>query len=96
MPDITADTAAIHQAAAQFSSQAVQLADLIQQVGKDINNLQGLWKGPAAAQFESLMGQWHTDVNGIQQVLEQVSTKVQQAGTGYEDLEGQIQRGFQF
>jgi WXG100 family type VII secretion target len=95
MPNIKADTAAIHQAGSQFSSQAAQLAELIQQVGRDISNLQPLWEGPAASQFEALMMQWRTDVNGIQQVLEQVSAKVQQAGTGYEDLEGQIRQGFQ-
>jgi len=96
MPDIRADTEAIQAAASQFSTQAVQLADLISQVSKDIGGLEGLWSGPAHSQFESLMAQWRSDVNGIQQVLEQVSTKVQQAGVGYGDVESQIQHGFNF
>lgn len=96
MPDIHAQTDALQSAAGQFASQSVQLADLISAVGKDIAALQDMWQGPAATQFAALMTQWHTDVSGIQQVLEEVGLKVQNAGLGYGDLEDQIRRGFQF
>lgn len=96
MPDIHAQTEAIQTAASQFATQSVQLADLISVVGKDIAALQDMWQGPAATQFAALMTQWHTDVSGIQQVLEEVGTKVQNAGIGYGDLEQQIKSGFNF
>ncbi len=95
MSDIHANTAALQAAASQFATQSVQLADLISQVGKDISALQEMWQGPAATQFAALMTQWHTDVSGIQQVLEEVGQKVQSAGVGYGDLDDQIRRGFQ-
>jgi WXG100 family type VII secretion target len=95
MADIRTNTESMQTAAGQFAAQSVQLADLISQVGKDITALQEMWQGPAASQFASLMAQWHTDVNGIQHVLEEVGQRVQSAGIGYGDLDDQIRRGFQ-
>lgn len=95
MADIRTNTEAMQTAAGQFANQAVQLADLISQVGRDISDLQDMWQGPAATQFAALMTQWHTDVSSIQQVLEEVGQKVQSAGVGYSDLDSQIRRGFQ-
>ena len=89
------DPIAMQQAARQFAGQSVQLADLVTQVRRDIDNLSSMWKGTDAAAFAGLMTQWHTDVSGIQQVLEDVAKKVGNAGTGYEDLQRQIQQGFQ-
>ena len=95
MPDIRTRTESMQTAAGQFATQSVQLADLITQVGKDISQLQDMWQGPAATTFATMMAQWHTDVSGIQQVLEEVGQKVQNAGIGYGDLDDQIRRGFQ-
>ena len=94
MSDIGTNTEAMHHAADQFASQSVQLADLITQVGKDISTLQESWRGPAATSFADLMAQWHTDVNGIQQVLEDVARNVKGAGIGYDDLDKEIERKF--
>ncbi|GCE05481.1 hypothetical protein KDH_55530 [Dictyobacter sp. S3.2.2.5] len=96
MPDIQANTAGIQSGASKFSQQSVELGDLITAVNGTIEELQGLWKGPAAAQFVDLMNEWHKDVNDIKQVLETISRKVNSAGLGYDDLDGQIQRSFRF
>ena len=91
---ISADTGAIQAAGAKFSSQAVQLADLITQVTQDLNNLEPLWKGQAAGQFVTLMTLWSKDVNDIQQILEQVGQRVNNAGMGYAQLDQDIAKGF--
>lgn len=95
MTMIQADTDAIRNAARQFSQQSVALADLIHQVTGDIDGLSGLWSSNAHTQFVDLMNQWHTDVQGIQSVLEEVARKVDQAGMGYSDLDSQIAHSFQ-
>lgn len=96
MADIHAQTGGIHGGAAKFAHQSVELGDLISTVNGTLEELQSYWKGPAAAQFTDLMNEWHKDVNDIKQVLETVAEKVKSAGTGYEDLDGQIQRAFRF
>jgi len=96
MADIHAQTGGIHDKAATFANQSVELGDLITKVNGTLEELQSYWKGPAAIQFNDLMNEWHKDVNDIKQVLETVAEKVKGAGTGYEDLDGQIQRSFRF
>ena len=44
-------------------------------VGREIEGLRGEWKGPAALQFDGLMGQWNHDAQNITQVLDQVVQK---------------------
>ncbi len=95
MADIRVQTPAIQQAGSNFASHAVQLADLISQVQRDIEGLSGLWTGPAASQFTSLMSDWHKNSTGIQTDLDSVSQKLKQSSTGYDDLEQQITRSFQ-
>ena len=94
MPDIRADTVGIQNGASKFSQQSVELGDLLTTVSGTIDELQSLWTGPAASQFVDLMAEWTKDVNDIKQVLETIATKVNSAGMGYDDLDGQIQRAF--
>lgn len=94
MPDIRANTVGIQTGAAKFSQQSVELGDLLTTVSGTIDELQSLWTGPAASQFVDLMSEWSKDVNDIKQVLEAIATKVHNAGMGYDDLDGQIQRAF--
>jgi WXG100 family type VII secretion target len=94
MPEIRANTAGIQSGASKFSQQSVELGDLLTTVSGTIDELQSLWTGPAASQFVDLMSEWSKDVNNIKQVLEEISTKVNQAGLGYGDLDSQIQRAF--
>ncbi|GCF10021.1 WXG100 family type VII secretion target [Dictyobacter arantiisoli] len=94
MAEIHANTAGIQIGASRFSQQSVELGDLITAVNGTIEELQSLWKGPAAIQFADLMSEWHKDVNDIKLVLETISQKVNGAGLGYDDLDSQIQRSF--
>jgi WXG100 family type VII secretion target len=96
MPDIRADTVGIQSGASKFSQQSVELGDLLTTVSGTIDELQSLWTGPAASQFVDLMTEWSKDVNDIKQVLETIANKVNSAGMGYDDLDGQIQRAFRF
>ncbi|BCL78328.1 WXG100 family type VII secretion target [Ktedonobacteria bacterium brp13] len=96
MPDIRANTVGIQTGASKFSQQSVELGDLLTTVSGTIDELQSLWTGPAASQFVDLMSEWSKDVNDIKQVLETIATKVHNAGLGYDDLDGQIQRAFRF
>lgn len=95
MSMIQADPESIRNAAQQFSQQSVALADLIGQVTSDMDNLVGLWSGNAYTQFTELMSQWHTDIQGVQSILETVAKQVDNAGLGYSDLDSQISRSFQ-
>ena len=94
MANIQADTSAIHVAANNFSTDALNLADLISKVKKDIDDLEGLWTGSAHQAFVDLMTEWNTGSNEIHQVLDAVAQKVRDAGDGYEGLESQITRAF--
>ncbi|HET8840356.1 MAG TPA: WXG100 family type VII secretion target [Ktedonobacteraceae bacterium] len=94
MTQIKADTAAIQAAASKFSSQATQLGELISAVTGDINALSGLWEGQGYQQFINLTTEWNKDIQSIQQVLVEVSQRVDKAGIGFSDLDQSVAASF--
>ena len=92
--DIRVETPAISGGAQAFTTVANELLDQLTRVGNEINNLSGAWSGPAASQFEALMGEWTRDAHSITHVLNEVVQRLNQAHTGYEEVENSIQKSF--
>jgi WXG100 family type VII secretion target len=91
---IFADTEQMHQAARDFDSKVVQLADLLHEINGDITQLQAAWRGLASDQFEVCIGEWKTSYNEMQQALEGISATLAKAGLAYADLDDNIKRAF--
>jgi WXG100 family type VII secretion target len=85
----------LQQASSQFNAKAAELEQMLQSVQSQIESLRSTWQGQAAANFDALMAQWTQDVQGINQVLSQVSQHLNQASHAYSDTDTSIARGFQ-
>lgn len=94
MPKIHVQTESVGQAASDFSTQSVQLGDVISAISKTIDQLQPLWQGQAADQFNTLMDQWNKDITDIKSLLDQIAKRVDDAHIGYSDLDDQIRKSF--
>ena len=92
--DFSVSTPAISGGAQRFRTVADELLNQISIVGREIEGLRGEWKGPAALQFDGLMGQWNHDAQNITQVLDQVVQRLNQASTSYEEVESSISKSF--
>ncbi len=92
--DLQVSTPAISGGAQRFRTVADELLNQINVVGREIESLRGEWKGPAALQFDGLMGQWNSDAQNITQVLNEVVQRLNQANTSYEEVEGSIAKSF--
>ena len=85
----------LQAASTQFNAKASELEQMLQSVQSQIESLRSTWVGQAAANFEALMAQWTTDVQGINQVLSQVSQHLSVASSSYTDTDMSIARSFQ-
>ncbi|HLH60119.1 MAG TPA: WXG100 family type VII secretion target [Ktedonobacteraceae bacterium] len=85
----------LQQASSQFNAKAAELEQMLQSVQSQIESLRSTWQGQAAANFDALMAQWTQDVQGINQVLSQVSQHLNQASQAYSETDTSIARGFQ-
>ncbi|MBX3092229.1 MAG: WXG100 family type VII secretion target [Cryobacterium sp.] len=50
-------------------------------------NLQGAWTGPAAMAFQSIVGDWTTTQQRVEQSLARIAHALGQAGRQYADVE---------
>lgn len=85
----------LQAASSQFNARAADLEQMLQSVQSQIESLRSTWQGQAAANFDALMAQWTQDVQGINQVLSQVSQHLSQASSSYSETDTTIARGFQ-
>ncbi|HJT57917.1 MAG TPA: WXG100 family type VII secretion target [Ktedonobacteraceae bacterium] len=85
----------LQAASSQFNARAADLEQMLQSVQSQIESLRSTWQGQAAANFDALMAQWTQDVQGINQVLSQVSQHLSQASNSYSETDTTIARGFQ-
>lgn len=85
----------LQAASSQFNSRAAELEQMLQSVQSQIESLRSTWQGQAATNFDALMAQWTQDVQGINQVLSEVSQHLSQASASYSETDTNIARGFQ-
>lgn len=92
--NIHANTDAISGTAKQFSGHVTSLIDLINQIGKNIEDLRNEWQGSAAYSFDTIMTDWNTGASNIQTALDDITKNLDAAGYNYADLETQIKNSF--
>jgi len=89
------DTGAVVGTAQKFGTIVGEFENHLQVVTSEINNLNGLWTGAAATQFDELAAKWQSDANVITQDLQQIQARLNSAARAYEETETATKNAFQ-
>jgi len=70
-----------------------QVQSRLQQYKQQIQSVEGLWKGPAAASFQQLMVQWDKNATQLNQALQTIGERLDKNRTRYQNSEDTNKRG---
>ncbi|MFT8593679.1 MAG: WXG100 family type VII secretion target [Bifidobacterium sp.] len=94
MPNYQVDSERIRSSSAAVSSSIATIRDAVSGMYANISNLQGVWTGSAASQFNAVADQWRSTQQQVEVSLEAIQNALARASTLYEDAEVQASRLF--
>ncbi|MFT8358915.1 WXG100 family type VII secretion target [Bifidobacterium aquikefiri] len=94
MPNYQVDSERIRSSSAAVSSSISAIRDAVSGMYANINDLQSVWTGGAASQFNTVADQWRSAQQQVEQSLEAIQDALAKASTLYEDAELQASRLF--
>ncbi|MFF0148349.1 WXG100 family type VII secretion target [Amycolatopsis sulphurea] len=96
MPDgrIVVDPATIHRASEDCTATTNQLANLFENLKKDLDPLVKDWTGEAKDQYMIAQGQWDSKFEDLKQLLAQIAAVLPQIADGYQATDRNVQNLF--
>ncbi|WEV71858.1 WXG100 family type VII secretion target [Bifidobacterium sp. ESL0790] len=94
MPQYQVDSEQIQTASGAVSASVSSIREAVSGMYNNLNALQGVWKGGAATQFNSVAAQWRSAQQQMEQSLESIQRALTQASSVYSDAESQASRLF--
>lgn len=95
MGDIAYDFAHIQELSSQIQSVAQQIESLLGELSSEVHKLAAGWEGEAQETWYALQSKWDNDAGELRETLEQLSSKVRDAGDAMHQAEGAITSKFQ-
>lgn len=88
------DSGEIAASAAAVSASSEAIRQAVSAMFTNLQQLQSVWGGAAAAQFTSVAAQWRSAQQQMEQSLDSIQNALTQASTVYSDAETQASRLF--
>ena len=88
------DSAQVASASAAVQGSAQQLGGEVDRMMRHLLELQASWKGPAAAQFQTVVADWRGTQERVRLALEDIQRALAAAGQQYADVEAANARMF--
>jgi WXG100 family type VII secretion target len=88
------DPAQIAASSAAVSSSVSSIRSAVGGMFSNLSQLQGVWRGSAASQFNQVSEQWRAAQQQMEQSLDSIQRALAQASTLYSDAETQASRLF--
>ncbi|WP_067780065.1 WXG100 family type VII secretion target [Actinomyces vulturis] len=95
MPVFSVDTALITDAASRTRTRISTIQAEADAMAADLTDLQTSWSGQASIAMGDCATQWHAAQINVQDVLDSISTALDQAAISYDDAESQNSSLFQ-
>lgn len=86
----TADSDQITSSAQTAMGTVQRLESEVSTLMGQLNALEGSWNGPAAAAFQSALGNWRATSQTVQESLQALSSSLSNAGAHYGEVESGI------
>ena len=93
MPQFQVDSEQIQSSSAAVSASIQSIRQAVQGMYGNLNNLQSVWRGGAATQFNAVAEQWRA-AQQMERSLESIQHALMQASSLYADTEMQASRLF--
>lgn len=94
MPQFQVDSEQIQSSSAAVSASIQSIRQAVQGMYGNLNNLQSVWRGSAATQFNAVAEQWRAAQQQMERSLESIQHALMQASSLYADTEMQASRLF--
>ncbi|MBQ1282630.1 MAG: WXG100 family type VII secretion target [Bifidobacteriaceae bacterium] len=94
MTQYRVDSEAIRSSAAAVSSSVESIRQSVGGMFANLNQLQSVWGGSAAEQFNSVINQWRSAQQQMETALENIQNSLSQASAVYSEAEMQASRLF--
>lgn len=88
------DTERIHTASVDITRIAGDIEGQVQAMMGRLTALEDAWRGSAAQQFQSVVGQWQSTQAQVKASLDSIGRVLSAAGASYADAEAQAVRMF--
>jgi 6 kDa early secretory antigenic target len=86
---IQVDFGQVEAASQQITSTATQIDQLLDDLNRQIQDLDTLWAGSASGDYQNVKKQWVTSAQDLQQVLASIGAAVNSAHEAYLQTEAQ-------
>ena len=86
-PSIKVDFGQIEAGAQHISSTAQQIDQLLEDLQRQIADLEQIWEGSAGGDFQQIKQKWNTSAQDLQSVLASIGTAVNAAHEAYTQTE---------
>lgn len=87
MGDIKVTFGSLEQLSGDIHGQVAAIEGNLDDLGRQISNLEQIWEGGASAGFQSTKQQWFSSADHLKIVLAKIETAVIQSTDGYRDAE---------
>ncbi|BDR54922.1 ESAT-6-like protein [Bombiscardovia apis] len=94
MPQYQVDSERIQSASGAVSNSISSIRQAVNGMFANLTNLQSVWRGGAATQFNGVADQWRGAQQQMEQALEGMQNALTQASNVYSDAEAQATRLF--
>ena len=94
MADQRATAGALQEGFNAVQSTKTDIDGHISRLEADLSTVSGSWQGEAAAQFQSLMNQWHENAAKVNQALQDLADNLQATDSSMAHNESETQNTF--
>ncbi len=88
------DSARVSQAGAAVQASAQQIGAEIEQMMRQLLDLQASWQGQAATSFEHVVAEWRATQERVRGTLEEIQVALSSAARQYDEVEAAAVRMF--
>jgi|SRR5215471_11439691 len=81
----------VSQASTNAKTTASSMNDTLSQLKSDLANMKAIWDGPAASDYKRLQEQWDKALTDLNQIMQEISTTLEQSAQHYAAIEKQNQ-----
>lgn len=94
MTQFEVDSARVAQASAAIAVSAQSIGTEVDQMMRHLLDLQGSWRGQAAASFQQVVSDWRSTQERVRTALEEIQRALAAAGRQYQEVEDAAARMF--
>lgn len=94
MTQYQVDSARVEQAGAAVATSAQAIGTEVDQMMRNLLELQGSWRGQAATSFQQVADDWRSTQERVRTALEEIQRALAAAGRQYQEVEDAAARMF--